>query len=157
MPSDDANSIDEDLLTIASDCIEVITKQQPVSEQLTGCFVTNIIELNEQAVNKIKNQPSQDTTDNINLRFIRPSKTFYNVLMATWLRISQDRLDDVSLEEFLFHMRTHYGPERWREHIHRLPTEQYFSILKSEMQLQTSLNEEVAISSYFEGVKSKLF
>ena len=48
-------SIDEDLLSIASDCIEVITKRRKITEQKTKYFVTNIIELNEGAINSLKN------------------------------------------------------------------------------------------------------
>ena len=48
-------SLDEDLLAKASDCIEFISKKRRITESVTNHFVTNVVELNKEALTRLKN------------------------------------------------------------------------------------------------------
>lgn len=76
--------------------------------------MTNIIDINKQTLEQL--QPSQEeekmadetlTSDNVNFRFIKPSKYFYNSLMGLWLKFDHQRLSQLTFEEFLDHLKKH--------------------------------------------------
>jgi hypothetical protein len=51
-----SSAIDEDLLSKASDCIEIISKRRKIVDSVTNHFVTNIVDLSNDAINKLKDE-----------------------------------------------------------------------------------------------------
>jgi hypothetical protein len=106
---DDASmAIDQEFMTLATDCIEFASKKRKIQEQLTSTFVTNIIELNHDVISRLKGEPVNLKQNieagakpiNLTYRFIRPSKNFYNKLISTWLKFDQSRLANLTFREF---------------------------------------------------------
>jgi hypothetical protein len=60
-------------------------------------------EKEQQSLIEEKKGPEEDW----NLRFIKPSKDFYNKLMALWLRFDKSRLKRVTFDEFVMYVRRH--------------------------------------------------
>ena len=59
-------------------------------------------------MNDVDRQPLQaKEAESFNLRFIKPSKYFYNSLMALWLRFDHRRVSSLTFEEFVAYLKKH--------------------------------------------------
>jgi hypothetical protein len=115
-----SEQIDSDLLSTATDCIELISKRRRINESVTNQFMTNIIDINKQDLTTLTvtqeeekmtdlegGQPSTSEDKDLNLRFIKPSKYFYNSLMGVWLKFDKQRLNTLTFEEFVSYLKKH--------------------------------------------------
>jgi len=62
--------------------------------------VTNVIELTNDALKSISNGDLPVSEQEMNLRFIKPSQTFYNQIMSLWFKYLyqlQERAEDQKL------------------------------------------------------------
>jgi len=73
------------LVEKAKNCVEFISSRTPIEKtDVTSHFATNLVELSEGALQRIAN--TDDPKDKLyNMRFIKPSKKFYNLLMSVWM------------------------------------------------------------------------
>eukprot|EP00347_Sterkiella_histriomuscorum_P014919 403359011 len=178
----------QNLLSKASDCIDLIQKRRRVNDSVTSIFVTNIIEINNDALNQLKSSPAMqqdqeeekmqiensqqndeikqnsiiESNPDVNIRFIKPSKNFYNQLMGLWLRFDKSRLNQVTFDEFLAYIKKHSLIGRdianSNDSAQQLaPTQHFFQTLKNEWLKMQQLPNELSISHFFNQVKSKLF
>lgn len=84
------------MLKKASATVDLISQKVKakgmIQESVTSSFATNVIELTSDAVKTIAKQdimPGSDVMNselNINIRFIKPSRSFYNGVMSSWLK-----------------------------------------------------------------------
>ncbi len=71
------------LVEKAKDCVEFISSRTPIEKtEVTSLFATNLVELSEGALQKIANL---ENDKHYNMRFVKPSKKFYNLLMSVWM------------------------------------------------------------------------
>ncbi|CDW76553.1 UNKNOWN [Stylonychia lemnae] len=172
------DSVDyQNLLAKASDCIDVISKRRKINESVTSHFVTNIIEIKNDALNQLKTEKEEEkqvdistqikSETDLNIRFIKPSKNFYNKLMGLWLRFDKTRLSSITFEEFMNYITKHslipssqVEDQQNQEHSNSeqlIPTKQFFSTLKNEWLRMKQQQDEFSISQFFNQVKSNLF
>lgn len=91
--------LNEKLLRKASATVDLISQKakqkQMIQETVTACFVTNVIELTKDALDKIApnqqiatmaNDDQQVSSWGMNLRFIKPSHNFYSEIMCNWFK-----------------------------------------------------------------------
>ena len=74
----------DNLMDRAKDCIDFISSKKREKVEVADGFATNLIELSEGAVQKLSGEKGEDA---YNLRFIKPSKKFYNLLMSVWMQL----------------------------------------------------------------------
>lgn len=93
--------LNEKLLRKASATVDLISQKAKqknmMQETVTACFVTNVIELTKDALDKIapnqqlavpisEEQQLMVASWGMNLRFIKPSHSFYNEVMSNWFK-----------------------------------------------------------------------
>jgi hypothetical protein len=93
--------LNEKLLRKASATVDLIShkakQKHMMQETVTACFVTNVIELTKDALDKIapnqqlavpisEEQQQMVSSWGMNLRFIKPSHNFYNEVMSNWFK-----------------------------------------------------------------------
>jgi len=88
--------LNEKMLKKASATVDLISQKVKtknlIQETVSASFVTNVIELTKDALEKIKqndstlSQEEQQQTYDMNLRFIKPSQKFYNEVMSAWFK-----------------------------------------------------------------------
>lgn len=88
--------LNEKMLRKASATVDLISQKikskNMIQETVSASFVTNVIELTKEALEKIAqndktlSQEEQNQTYDMNLRFIKPSHNFYNEVMSNWFK-----------------------------------------------------------------------
>jgi len=80
------------LVQKAKDCVEFISSRTPIEKtDVTSSFATNLVELSEGALLRIS-QNKDEPKEKYNMRFIMPSKKFYNLLMSVWMGFDSSSL-----------------------------------------------------------------
>jgi hypothetical protein len=90
--------LNEKMLRKASATVDLISQKvkskNMIQESISATFVTNVIELTNDALEKISlneqalliDEDNLGQTFNMNLRFIKPSHNFYNEVMSNWFK-----------------------------------------------------------------------
>jgi hypothetical protein len=90
--------LNEKMLRKASATVDLISQKvkskNMMQESVSATFVTNVIELTNDALEKISSneqallidEDNLGQTYNMNLRFIKPSHNFYNEVMSNWFK-----------------------------------------------------------------------
>jgi hypothetical protein len=93
--------LNEKMLRKASATVDLISQKvkskNMIQESVSATFVTNVIELTSDALDKIspnekailvnsENNEQTSESYNMNLRFIKPSHNFYNEVMSNWFK-----------------------------------------------------------------------
>jgi hypothetical protein len=86
--------LNQKMLKKASATVDLISQKVKskgmIQETVTSSFATNVIELTSDALRTITKEEALVEGDSvamdINLRFIKPSKVFYNSVMLSWLK-----------------------------------------------------------------------
>lgn len=127
--------ISKNLVNKASDCVDFISERMPVESKVTRNFVTNMIELSDSALKKISAscQGIDESEDNINMRFIKPSKKFYNLLMSVWIKMDTTSIFDLTEEEFTKHVKQALEKENipWSDAFIE-PTKTFYNVAHEE-------------------------
>jgi hypothetical protein len=84
------------MLRKASATVDLISQKvkakNVIQETVSATFVTNVIELTKEALEKLQQNDKtltaeeQKETYDMNLRFIKPSHKFYNEVMCSWFK-----------------------------------------------------------------------
>lgn len=101
---------------------------------------------------------SPDTRERFNIRFIKPSQKFYNLLMSVWMNLdwpSSDRMK--SFEEYLEIVKERIGLMNWKDPFTEA-VKQFFTVAREE---HLSIEEEAPLAgfdytSFFSNVKGRL-
>jgi hypothetical protein len=164
--------ISKNLMNKASDCVDYISERMPVESKVTRNFVTNMIELSDSALKRIATSCKgiDDSGDNINMRFIKPSKKFYNLLMSVWIKMDTSSIFNLTEEEFIENVKQALEKEdiKWSEAFLE-PTKTFYNIAKEEfMNLYKSQKDDASdlevepqnfvfsVSRFFTSIKSNL-
>jgi hypothetical protein len=128
--------IPKNLMNKASDCVDFISERMPAAEsKVTNSFVTNMIELSDSAIKRISAscKDIDETSENINMRFIKPSKKFYNLLMSVWIKLDSSSIFNLNEQMFvdLVKQALHKEDISWNDSYIK-PTETFFKIAKEE-------------------------
>lgn len=118
------------LMDRAKDCIDFISSKKREKVEVADGFATNLIELSEGAVQKLSGEKGED---GYNLRFIKPSKKFYNLLMSVWMQLESQRIGHIDFNSYLEKVKERYGDQRWRENL-AAPVEKFYQIASEEFQ-----------------------
>lgn len=146
----------------ATDVIDYVSKKARIQETVTSNFVTSTIELPQKAVEKLEAKTEQ-AGDTPSLRFIKPSRDFYNKLVGVWLKFDSSTLEKLSPSDFVQTSRTQLG-SIWSENLIK-PTESFFKAAKQEWANLTSQNvpgewsapsSSISIVSFFDRLKTTL-
>ena len=165
--------ISKNLMNKASDCVDFISERMPIQSKVTRNFVTNMIELSDSAMKKIAASCKEmdESSENVNLRFIKPSKKFYNVLMSVWIKLDTTSIFSLTEEEFIAHVKQALEKENitWSETFLE-PTKTFFNVAKEEfMNLYQSQKDDASdldvepnnfifsVSRFFILIKSSLY
>ena len=93
---DQQPDVSRDLVDLARGAVEFISEKTPLDRtKVTNNFVTNLVELSDGALNKLKDTESPNDpgeSQRFNMRFIKPSKKFYNALMSVLMTACDDCL-----------------------------------------------------------------
>lgn len=87
--SEKHHRLNKQVLLKAQDCIDYMQKKGKMSEKVTRGFVTNVVELSNAMVDRLKGSnllTDEKDDSSMNLMFVKPSKDFYNRLMGIWLK-----------------------------------------------------------------------
>lgn len=164
--------ISKNLMNKASDCVDYISERMPVESKVTRNFVTNMIELSDSALKRIATSCKgiDDSGDNINMRFIKPSKKFYNLLMSVWIKMDTSSIFHLTEEEFIENVKQALEKEdiQWSDAFLE-PTKTFYHIAKEEfMNLYKSQKDDASdlevepqnfvfsVSRFFTSIKSNL-
>jgi len=144
----------------------------PVESNVTRKFVTNMIELSDSAMKRISAscEGIDQTEENLNMRFIKPSKKFYNLLMSVWIKLDTTSIFDLTEEEFTENVKQAMEKDNisWSK-AYLEPIKTFFRIAKEEfMNLYQSQKDEsedhevepanfiFSVSRFFTSIKSNL-
>lgn len=139
--------IPKNLMNKASDCVDFISERMPAAEsKVTNSFVTNMIELSDSAIKRISAscKDVDETSENINMRFIKPSKKFYNLLMSVWIKLDSSSIFNLNEQMFVDLVKQALLKEDipWNDAFLK-PTETFFKIAKEEfLSMYKSQKEE---------------
>lgn len=96
--------VPEQLVSKAKDFVDYFVKRKPLDKpEITHNIVANMVELSDSALSKLakKNQiDSPRTSQRYNMRFIKPNKTFYDILMSVWMSQDPSHLNELSFEKY---------------------------------------------------------
>ena len=165
-------NISTNLINKASDWVEFISERMPGESKVTRSFVTNMIELSDTAMKRIAAACNDQIVNNegINMRFITPSKKFYNLLMSVWIKMDPTSIFNLTETAFIENSRQAIENEKltWSE-AYIEPTKAFFKIAKeefmnlckiqrneAEMFDQESTNFSFSMSRFFTSIKSTL-
>ena len=133
--SDHDIKISTDLMNKASDWVDYISERMPVESKVTSNFVTNMIELSDSALKRISASCKgiDETHDNINMRFIKPSKKFYNLLMSVWIKLDSTSIFGLTESMFIDNVKQSLETQEivWSD-AYLKPTTTFFNVAKEE-------------------------
>lgn len=152
--------------------MDYISENAQVEPKVTRNFVTNWIELSDSAVKRIAASCKgiDDTNDNVHMRFIKPSKKFYNILMSVWIKMDSNSIFNLTETAFIDHVKQALEKENtmWSD-TYLEPTKTFFNIAKEEyLNLWKSQKDEaedidgesntfvLSMSRFFTSIKSTL-
>ncbi|CDW86377.1 UNKNOWN [Stylonychia lemnae] len=182
--------LNEKMLRKASATVDLISQKvkskNMIQESVSATFVTNVIELTNDALEKISqnekalliNEADLDQTYNVNLRFIKPSHNFYNEVMSNWFKylyIIEEQRENLPQNQqwnaselvkgFIgFSIQLMKNSGSWQEQVIR-PLEYYAHIIIKEFCLLKNHSSEsqedgstsnISMCSFFDNVKSNL-
>lgn len=166
-------NISKNLVDKASDCVEFISDRMPVESKVTRNFVTNMIELSDSALKRISASCEgidQSQSKNLNMRFIKPSKKFYNLLMSVWIKMDTTSIFELTEEQFVEHVQQalHKESITWSD-AYLEPTKTFYNVAREEfMSLYQSQKEQASdeiiepsnfifsVTRFFTSIKSTL-
>lgn len=165
-------NIPKNLMNKASDWVDYISENAQVEPKVTRNFVTNLIELSDSALKRIAASCKgiDDTNDNVHMRFIKPSKKFYNILMSVWIKMDTNSIFSLTETAFIDHVKLALETENiaWSD-AYLEPTKTFFNVAKEEyMNLYRSQKDEaedmdgesntfvLSMSRFFTSIKSTL-
>jgi hypothetical protein len=165
-------NIPKNLMNKASDCVDFISENAQVEPKVTRNFVTNWIELSDSALKRIAASCKgiDDTNENVHMRFIKPSKKFYNILMSVWIKMDSNSIFNLTETAFTDHVKQALEKENiaWSD-AYLEPTKTFFNVAKEEyMNLYKSQKDEeedidgesntfvLSMSRFFTSIKSTL-
>jgi hypothetical protein len=165
--------ISKGLMNKASDWVDYISDQMPVESKVTRNFVTNMIELSDSALKRIAAscKDIDDSGENINMRFIKPSKKFYNILMSVWIKLDTTSIFNLTEEEFTDHVKQALENEVviWSDAFLE-PTKTFYNVAKEEfMNMYQSQRDDASdlevepnnfifsVTRFFTSMKSSLY
>ena len=165
-------NISKNLIEKASDWVDFISERAPVKSKVTKNFVTDMVELSETAVQRISASCDNlyNTNEQVNMRFIKPSKKFYNLLMSVWVKMEYTTILSLTEDSFIESVKLESLKQslEWVESYLK-PTKAFFQIAKEEfinlykLQKMDSLdiNEEprdfqLSMSRFFSTIKASL-
>lgn len=165
-------NIDKNLVNKASDCVDFISERMPVESKVTRNFVTNMIELSDSALKRIAASCKgiDESENNINMRFIKPSKKFYNLLMSVWIKMDTTSIFDLTEETFTENVKQALEKENipWSD-AYLEPTKTFYNVAHEEfMNLYQSQKDETSdhevepgnfifsVSRFFTSIKTTL-
>lgn len=169
--SDQTISISKNLMNKASDCVDYISDRMPMESKVTRNFVTNMIELSDSALKRIATSCKgiDETSGNINMRFIKPSKKFYNLLMSVWVKMDTTSILHLTETGFIDMVKQALEKEElvWTD-AYVEPTNTFFNVAKEEFISQYKAQKEddnldveptnivFSMSRFFTSIKSTL-
>ena len=165
-------TISKNLVNKASDWVDFISERMPGESKVTRSFVTNMIELSDSALKRIAAscKDVEWTSEELNMRFITPSKKFYNILMSVWIKLDPTSIFNLTENTFIENAKQALDKEKltWSDTFIE-PTKAFFKIAKEEfMNLYKIQKEEaedldresssfvVSMSRFFTSIKSTL-
>jgi hypothetical protein len=145
----------------------------PIESKVTRNFVTNMIELSDSALKRIAAscKDIDDSSENINMRFIKPSKKFYNILMSVWIKLDTSSIFNLTEEEFTDHVKQALENEviTWSDAFLE-PTKTFYNVAKEEfMNMYQSQKDDASdlevepnnfifsVTRFFTSMKSSLY
>lgn len=169
--TDQSVTISKNLMNKASDCVDYISERMPMESKVTRNFVTNMIELSDSAMKRIAASCKgiDETDSNINMRFIKPSKKFYNLLMSVWVKMDSTSIIHLTESNFIEMVKQALEKEglTWSD-AYLEPTKTFFNIAKEEFMNQYKSQKEddnldieptnivFSMSRFFTSIKSTL-
>jgi len=166
-------NISKSLVDKASDCVDFISERMPVESKVTRNFVTNMIELSDSAINRISQsweEIDSSESNNINMRFIKPSKKFYNLLMSVWIKMDTTSIFELTEEQFTENVKQALEQENiaWSD-AYLEPTITFYNVAREEfMTLYQNQKDEssdqdmepgnfiFSVTRFFASIKSTL-
>ena len=180
--------LNEKMLKKASAAVDLISQKVKtknlIQETVSASFVTNVIELTKEALEKIKQHDQtlsleeQSQTYDMNLRFIKPSQKFYNEVMSAWFKylhllleqreekqsLSQPWMPSDIVQDFMaFAKKQLKAQGLWSESMIRPLDVSCHIIVKEYCLLANHVSEnfeeegpQVSMCSFFDNVKSTL-
>lgn len=155
----------------ASDCVDYISDRMPMQSKVTRNFVTNMIELSDSALKRISASCNgiDNPNDNINMRFIKPSKKFYNLLMSVWVKMDSTSILHLTETGFIEMVKQALEKEDipWSDAFLE-PTKTFYNVAKEEfMNMYKSQKDDdnldveptnivFSMSRFFTSIKSTL-
>eukprot|EP00743_Colponemidia_sp_Colp-15_P001714 GILK01001871.1.p1 GENE.GILK01001871.1~~GILK01001871.1.p1 ORF type:complete len:264 (-),score=54.55 GILK01001871.1:236-1027(-) len=158
--------LNKEVIDTAVDYVDGVTKRLRANYTVTSNFVTNIVEINSAALQRmgtayqagseaVKHRIVQPAVDAVNIRFIQPARTFYSAAMDQWLRLDVNHDGKVTLQDFVESMREALG-SAWNDRLMQ-PTETFYQAVKEEWELTKAQGHgKVSFQDFFERVKEKL-
>lgn len=156
-----ASIVPDQLVDSAKDCVEFISDRTPIEKtEITSNFAMNLVELSDSALQKLaakKKLAAPEVKEPFNMRFIKPSKKFYNTLMSVWVNIGADSLKSINYSQYLEKVVDRMG-SKWSptfegpvRKFYSLAIEEYRQIKSAETQFDDS-----NYTQFFNSVKAKL-
>ena len=85
--------VDPARVNTAKNCVDFITSKTPIEKtDITNNFATNLVELSDKALNKLDPRSKSPDQAAYNMRFIKLSRRFYNMLMSVWLNFDAEEV-----------------------------------------------------------------
>ncbi|CAI2362310.1 unnamed protein product [Moneuplotes crassus] len=166
-------NISKNLVDKASDCVDFISERMPVESKVTRNFVTNMIELSDSALKRISDSCEgidSSESNNLNMRFIKPSKKFYNLLMSVWIKMDTTSIFEMTEDQFIENVKQALEKEgiEWSD-AYLEPTNTFYNVAREEfMSLYQSQKDEASdqgvepsnfifsVTRFFASIKSTL-
>ena len=128
-------NISKDVIQKASECVDFISERTQVESKVTRNFVTTMVELKESAVKRISAslKTSEGSNDQVNMRFIKPSKKFYNLMMSVWVKMHHTTIFSLTEQKFVKNVKQALIKDNleWVDDYLK-PTKAFFEIAKEE-------------------------
>lgn len=165
-------TIPKNLLNKASDWVDFISDRMPVESKVTRNFVTNMFEISDTALKRIASSCKgvSESDKNINMRFIKPSKKFYNLLMSVWIKMDSTSIFNLNEDAFVEHVKLALQKEEtaWQDGYIE-PTKAFFNVAKEEFLNQYKKQKDdvedleveptafiYSVSQFFTSIKTSL-
>ena len=124
--------VDPARVNTAKNRVDFITSKTPLEKcDITNNFATNLVELSDKALNKLDPRSKSPDAEAYNMRFIKLSKRFYNMLMSVWLNFDAENVKQLKFSQFLGRVKDRVGEVRWNESLTG-PVKNFYSIATEE-------------------------
>mmetsp|Transcript_63503 Transcript_63503/g.72775 ORF Transcript_63503/g.72775 Transcript_63503/m.72775 type:complete len:508 (+) Transcript_63503:151-1674(+) len=151
--------ISRETIESAADYMGQVSEKMKANFQVTKNFVTNIVEVNNQAIGQLGQAVQRNQTaiqNELNIRFIEPARKYYSSAVEQFVCMMESAQNNrVTCSEFAERMKATLG-NTWHEKL-RNPTFSFFQTAQVEYQELMEEDEDISIPRFLERVKQTLF